>query len=115
MFVRTKARLSNRLRARQTVGLAINVSDFPETVAVLSDPCDPAGIEMERAVVVQIGSSQAANDAENRKVMTYHNHRLTGLMTLRDACQSAPGSLGHIGEPFSAWYLDFRRGGSPTG
>ena len=46
--------------------------------------------------------------------MTYYNHRLTCLMTLRDACQSAPGSLGHIGEPFSAGYLEFRGRGSPT-
>ena len=46
--------------------------------------------------------------------MTYHHHRLTCLMTLRDAGQSAPGSLGHIGESFSAWYLEFRGRGSPN-
>ena len=46
--------------------------------------------------------------------MTDHDHRLTFLMTLRDACQSAPGSLGHVGELFSAWYLKFRGRGSPT-
>jgi len=46
--------------------------------------------------------------------MTYHYHIMICLMTLRDACQSVPGSLGNIGEPFSAGYLEFRRRGSPA-
>ena len=50
--------------------IAVDMGDLPRAVAVAVEPAYAAGVQMKFAVFVQVGSSDPADNADDRKVVT---------------------------------------------
>ena len=74
---------------------------------------DTAGIDMESAILIKMSAGDAADDSQDRKVVTHHDDGFSGLVTPRDTMQTLPSSLRDIDEPFAAGNLNLRRLGPP--
>ena len=93
--------------------LTIDASDFPVIAPIMVETGDTARVEVESAIVVQVGACYAAEDAQDRKVVTHYHNGLFGAVTLHDSIQSVPGPARDIHKPLSARDLDFCGLGSP--
>lgn len=102
-----------RKRCLCCVLLIIDARNFPVIAAVMAETGNAARINMESAIVVQVGACDSADDAQDRKVMANHDYGFFGCMTLYDSIQSVPGPARDIHEPLAAWNLDLCRLGSP--
>src|SRR5438445_12479216 len=70
---------------------------------------DTAGIDMESAIPIKMSAGDAADDSQDRKVVTHHDDSFSGLVRPRDTMQTLPSSLRDIDQPCAAGHLHARR------
>lgn len=102
-----------RQRRLCCVVLIIDTSDFPVIAAVVFKTGHTARVEVESAIVVQVGARDSAEDAQDREVVAHYDDAFFSAVTLHDSIQPVPGPARDIRKAFAAWNLDLCRLGSP--
>ena len=88
-------------QARGSKALAVDLGYLPSR-ARQAQAGVTAGLEAERAVVIQMGARYAAEDSKDREVVADDHQRFLLPVLSRDPVQSFPGAPLNVHESFAA-------------
>ena len=94
--------------------MTVHLSDLPTAGFVAMKAAKAAGVEVEISVIVQVRAGDAADDADDRKIMADYHDVVGVRMAFDDAFEPLPGALGDVGQAFTARNLEFSRFVAPA-